>query len=241
MRKKKLCLIVCGNGAFARAIMGYKDDRTVITVKFKPGLDIGRLPRFAERRIVVVHVGTGREFAALLAFCEKWDIPIIQASTGQKRLSRKPGVPVIECPNLGLTIIAFLNALPVFIKALGRDPAVRIVSRLLTESHQSEKKTVAGTARKIARIIKIKANNIISLRKLNEQLCLGVPMHHLGRHAYHLLTLGFVDGIHIEIKTKVHGLGPYASGAAMIAYRIIVARNAGRLKAGYQSVARLVK
>ena len=241
MRNKKLCLLVCGNGAFAGAIMKYREDRTVIAVKWNPRLDIADLPKFARRRIVAVHVGRGREFPALLTYCEKRDIPIIQASTGQKRSSVKPKVAVIVAPNIGLSVIAFMKALSGFIDGLQSDPETKIVRRLLEESHHCQKKTVPGTARKLARALRIPAREIISTRDLIGQIRMGVPGRHLDRHAYHLITLGFMDGVHVELKIKVHGVAPYVSGVATIAYRLIVAKGAGKLKAGYQSVNKFVK
>jgi hypothetical protein len=240
MTKKKLCLLVCGHGALANAIMHSKEDRTVRTVRFDPNFNINELPTSVRRRIVAVHAGSGKEFLRLLAYCEDRGIPIIQASTGQK-VSHRPKVVVVEGLNLGLTMIAFLKAMPILLKIMTRDPAVRIVSKSIKESHQAEKNTPPGTAYALAKILQKPIGSIISIRDLNGQLEMGVSTHSLGRHAYHLITLGFMDGMNLEIKPKVHGLGSYAFGAHVIAYRMLAAIKKGELKPGNHSVTALLK
>lgn len=169
---------------------------------------------------VLVHVGSGRQFAEAVRWCGITGTPFIQASTGQNGLlPTRPPCPLILAPNLALSIIQFLEMLPRFaatFKEMGM--AVEI-----TESHQARKKSVAGTALEFAKILGVPAPSIRSIRDPAEQKRLGVPSQYLDSHAYHWIT--FMSGeSSIQFSTQVNGSRSYAVGALKIAEKLIARR-----------------
>ena len=170
---------------------------------------------------VLVHVGSGRQFAEAVRWCGITGTPFIQASTGQNGLlPTQPPCPLILAPNLALSIVQFLEVLPRF-AATFKDMGMAVE---ITESHQARKKSVAGTALEFARILGVSASSIRSIRDPAEQKKLGVPAEYLDSHAYHWIT--FTSGeSSIQFSTRVNGPQSYAVGALKVAEKLIARRD----------------
>lgn len=169
---------------------------------------------------VLVHIGSGRQFEEALRWCGATSTPFIQASTGQDGLlPTQPPCPIILAPNLALPVIKLFEVLPRIAETFKEaDMAIEI-----TESHQARKKTVAGTALEFAKILGVPASAIRSVRDPAEQEALGVPREHLDAHAYHWITFTS-DGLKIQLSTQVEGSRAYASGALVVAEKLIAKR-----------------
>jgi len=86
----------------------------------------------------------------------------------------------------------------------------------VTESHQSSKTSVPGTAVSMANALGLAASEIVSVRNAAQQIAdLGIPPDHLERHAFHRIEIH--DGpCSIAMETRVYGDSPYASGVQQI-------------------------
>ncbi len=218
MNDKLLQIIVCGNGALAKAILDYEKQAGSKVQIIKFGLAVV-LPREIAGAIGI-HAGSGSQLPEFITYCEQFKIPLIQASTGIK-LPEDFRIPIIEAPNLAIPIIAFLKHLPAFIDGITKGIGLEVTDVSLVESHQSTKKTVPGTAKKIAAAAGLPENQIFSVRDRNIQKLIPVPAANLDRHAYHLLEVIFGENLRIGVHTKVHGLEPYAAGGVILAKRAI--------------------
>jgi len=163
---------------------------------------------------IAVHVGSGRELPALIEFCEKNQVPLIQGSVGpdiEKTFkSTSPSFSYIEAPNLSLPIIKLFHLL--------RDAGTLFEGCKVTirESHQSTKTTVPGTAREFARLLRLDPDKIVSVRDPEVQKSeLGVPEKHLPGHAIHHITVEGKGGT-VRFSTEVLGRDTYVYGIISI-------------------------
>jgi len=86
----------------------------------------------------------------------------------------------------------------------------------ITESHQSSKTSVPGTAVALANALGVPASHTTSVRNAGEQrAALHIPPEHLARHALHRIEVH--DGAcKISMETRVYGDSAYASGVQQI-------------------------
>ena len=166
---------------------------------------------------VVIYTGKGGRLAETFDFCSEYHLPLIQASTGQE-LPTDPTYTLVNAPNLALPIIAFFKGLKAFSEVYGQVGEAFNVHVL--ESHQSAKKSLPGTAAKIASILGYTMQPADSVRDTETQVRLGIPEPHLGRHAFHQITIEGM-GVEIGLTTKVLGLTPYGPGALWLSERIL--------------------
>ena len=138
----------------------------------------------------------------------------MELSTGTNIEQLHNNCPVVICPNTAIPVLKMMK----FINDYGKDFSqykVRII-----ESHQKEKKTVAGTALVIAQAFNVPNERIESIRDNETQKnTLGIPEEHLNLHAYHQIIIEDI-GCEIQIETKVLGHDAYVSGVKMIIDRI---------------------
>jgi len=163
---------------------------------------------------VVIYCGKGGEsFTCALKYCERYNLPFINASTDLGDLKPKePHCLFIDAPNASLPMVAFMQAFTGFAQTLLRQK----MKLSIIESHQATKKSVSGTAKSIVQKLEISEEIIKFERDGERQLILGVPQEYLDSHAYHFFT--FVgNGVEIEVKTKIHGRRTYAEGLLAIA------------------------
>ena len=166
---------------------------------------------------VIVHCGSGRQLPDVLTYCNTNHVPLIQCSTGityPSNFTNKLEFILVEAPNLSIPIIKFLYLM----EAMG--PQFHGYDISITESHQSTKKSVPGTALEIARLLGVEQSHIKSIRDVEVQRNeLGIPEENLSQHAIHVIDI-FGDGCDITLRTKVYGLDTYLAGLVKIVYAI---------------------
>lgn len=196
-------VIIVGAGQLARELVGSLDAGEGAAVVQWPVAD-GTAPA------IVVHAGSGRELAAVEAFCEASGSTLVELATGSALARRSHGFPVVLCPNTNILMLKFMGMLersgPLF-------AGYRIG---LVESHQAQKTSVPGTAVGMAHALGLAAGDIRSVRSAEVQSRdLQIPDEHLGRHAYHRIDIE--DGLcSLTLETRVYGDAPYADGVARI-------------------------
>ncbi len=161
-------------------------------------------------RSIVVHAGSGREIEAIARFCARTSSVLVELATGSSLEGTQPSFPVVLCPNTNLLMLKFMCMLE-------RSGALFCGSQIqVTESHQASKTSVPGTAVAMAAALGVPASEITSVRDPALQAReLGIPQGHLGRHAFHRITIQ--DGpCAITMETRMHGDAPYARGVQQI-------------------------
>lgn len=199
-------IVVVGTGKLASELLG--------------SLNIGAgdiLSSWAQRNMnanesIVIHAGSGRELAAVIAYCETTRSPLIELATGSElELASASGTfPIIVCPNTNILMLKFMSMLE------NSGKLFRHQQITLVESHQANKSSVPGTAVSMAHALGLKDHEIRSVRDLSVQLSeLNIPEAQLARHAYHQIVIK--DGeCSIQLETRVYGESPYADGVARI-------------------------
>lgn len=196
-------VIVVGAGQLAQELMDSLD--------VGAGAAVVRWPvASATAPSIVVHAGSGRELAAVAAFCEASGSPLVELATGSALEQRSHGFPVVLCPNTNILMLKFMGMLERSGHLFG---GYRIG---LVESHQAQKTSVPGTAVGMAHSLGLSAQAIQSVRSAEVQAgALGIPEEHLARHAYHRIEIE--DGLcSLKLETRVYGDAPYAQGVARI-------------------------
>lgn len=210
MEEKSIHFIIAGKGKLAKAIQDVLDREGFNWLPFKETIVGGDSMR---ANTIVVHCGSGRELPSALDWCEKNQVVLIQASTGQS-LPEKVDAPVITVVNLVMAIPKFINQLHQ-LKALFPKAWIKIV-----ESHQETKKTVPGTAVEMAKALGVPEEEIVSIRNKAEQLALGIPEEHLDGHGYHFITITD-SGATLRLQTAVNGREPYGYGLIELGKKIL--------------------
>ena len=164
----------------------------------------------ATKRSIVVHAGSGREIDALVRYCEQTQSVLLELATGSALEDMAPGFPLVMCPNTNILMLKFMAMLA----ANGAMFAGCNIS--LTESHQSQKTSTAGTALSLAKSLALPEGAVRSVRDpIEQESALAIPREHLGRHAYHHIAIK--DGCcTLNFETRVYGDTPYADGVAKI-------------------------
>ena len=161
-------------------------------------------------KLIIVHIGSGRQLPEVIEFCNKYKVPLIQGATGMDIKQNNCDFIFIDAPNLSLLMLKFMYML----KEYGhffKDYKISI-----TESHQDTKKTVAGTAIEIANSLGVNSNEIKSIRNQDEQLNIyGITKEFLSLHAFHNISIQD-KGTNITFKTLVEGHDSYINGLSKI-------------------------
>jgi len=160
---------------------------------------------------VMIHAGSGRQYAESMSYANESDIPYIQASTKREHEMPLPDqvrCVFVEAPNLSVPIIKFMHMLRQHgSRFSGYDVTV-------TESHQQAKRSVAGTALALAGYLGVNPSEVQSIRNPDIQRnTLGI--RNLGLHACHILAINESDCT-ITLETRVEGHATYINGLAQI-------------------------
>ena len=201
-------IVVIGSGKLAGCIIDNlpKTDAEGVfgsVVGYEDGMHV-------DYRSVFVHVGSGRQYAQSLKLAADCGSVYIQASTVKHTVMDPPRegvIPFVHAPNLDLNIIRFLFWLKQAGALFGGE---RIK---ITESHQSGKTSVPGTAYKMAEALGVDPAAITSVRDPHRQFELGIT--DIGRHAWHRIAIGGGNSV-ITLETKVEGLLSYVEGLSRI-------------------------
>lgn len=198
---------VAGNGKLARELLNALD--------LGPGFQV--LPWSANdkhdeaaQRSIVVHAGSGREIDTLVRYCEQTRSVLVELATGSALERMTSGFTVVLCANTNILMLKFMAMLA----ASGAMFTGCKIS--LTESHQAQKTSTAGTALSLAKSLSLPASAVQSVRDpIEQESVLAIPREHLSRHAYHHVTIE--DGCcTLNLETRVYGDTPYAEGVAKI-------------------------
>lgn len=197
-------VFVVGSGKLAQELLG--------AVPSEGGREVVPWALEGQRteKSVVVHAGSGRELQAVCAFCQSTQSPLVELSTGSALENTALGFPVVLCPNTNLLMLKFMAMLE-------RSGHLFRGYRIgLTESHQTQKSSVPGTAVSMAQALGVAPCDIQSVRDPEVQGgALQIPPEHLARHAYHQVLIE--DGAcSVKLETLVYGDAPYAAGVARI-------------------------
>ena len=214
--------IVVGHGALAQQLLcdlpttaariGYDLQSVAAWDNLDPQDDDGPV-----QESLIIHVGSGRQLAEVIDFCQSNGVPLLQASTGIDMADLLPSLlafAVVEASNLAIPIVKLLHMMRTS-GHLFRSYDVSIV-----ESHQQAKRSVAGTALELARALGKRPEDVLSIRDPKLQhTAFDIPPDHLRRHALHILKI--TDGdCHVTLRTEVQGLDPYVRGVLAIAENV---------------------
>lgn len=160
-------------------------------------------------RMIVIHVGSGRQFEDCLEYCNTTGSVLLELSTGNDLSQYTVACPIVICPNTAIPVLKMMT----IIKHSGRSFS-EYTLRIL-ESHQKSKTTVAGTAVELAKALGCDPQSIEAIRDPEKQLAIGIPKEHLNLHAYHNITIENA-GCKISVEMKVVGHEAYVHGVSHI-------------------------
>lgn len=218
-------IIIAGSGKLA----------TELLTRLDCGRDCQLMPWGPEQpvaeRAIVVHAGSGRELAAITAFCAATCSPLIELATGSALEGALPAFPVVLCPNTNILMLKVMYMLEMGGHLFRGNPIT------FTESHQAPKQSVPGTAVSMAQSLGLTAGDIRSVRDPKvQQASLQIPAAHLARHAFHRVEID--DGsCSVKLETLVVGESPYVSGVA----QIVAATRAHALEKKVYAVAEFIR
>ncbi|WP_423130280.1 dihydrodipicolinate reductase C-terminal domain-containing protein [Gaoshiqia sp. Z1-71] len=161
-------------------------------------------------KAIIVHAGSGRQLPECFEFCSRTKSALIELSTGLETEKMDADFPLIICPNTSMLVLKTLQML----KASGGYFEQNEIS--ITESHQSAKRTAAGTAYAFADALHFPTGQIVSVRDPEIQRTkIGIPEAYLDKHACHKIVVK--DGTdEVTIETRVLGHESYAGGVKKI-------------------------
>lgn len=195
----KMNVIVAGSGKLAKSILECKELQVQYTFQTWDNFD-------QRQKAVIIHAGSGKQLDDIIQYCNLNHCLLIQLSTGQEIKEYNNTFPVIVCPNISLLLVKFMYMLEKFGEQF-QDFEIQVI-----ESHQSQKKSVPGTALHFANSLKLDPEKIISIRdKKKQKLDLNIPEAFIDSHAYHEIKIS--DGsVELVMETKVYGHENYAKG-----------------------------
>jgi len=202
--------IIAGSGKLSNSIQKYINKE-----KYKPLQRWSEFDKDTDEKVIIIHAASGRELDDCISYCQKTGSVLIEMSTGSRIENIDVDFPAFICPNTSLLLCKLMRV----IKLSGnmfKNNNVKIM-----ESHQEEKKSLPGTAASFANSLQIPINEIISIRKKEEQLRIGIDQKHLDLHAYHKIMINGNYDSEIIIETKVGGHQSYVKGLEKILDYII--------------------
>jgi len=221
-----MLILVVGSGKLARELLANL-----------PGDSSSEVIAWANRtdkpqgKPVVVHAGSGRELAEVMAYCGQTGATLLELSTGSELRQREVHFPVVLCPNTNILMLKLMAMLA----RSGRD--FKNYDKQVIESHQATKSSTPGTAVSMAEYLGVPPGEIVSVRDPVEQTeNLKIPAEYLSRHAFHRIVIAAAQSS-ITIETLVFGAAPYAEGVG----QIIAAIRSHPLENRYYDVTELVE
>ena len=168
----------------------------------------------SNEKVIILHAGSGRELFDCINYCRNTQSYLVDLSTNNKAYE-EANFPIILCPNTALPIIKVMAIFQQYGKIFDNEN-IKIL-----ESHQDNKKTVAGTAVEFAKYFNQPSNKIESIREVGyQEKVLGIPNENLDLHAFHKITIE-EDGCSVMLETKVLGHKAYISGVKRIVEFIV--------------------
>ncbi|WP_432452937.1 MULTISPECIES: dihydrodipicolinate reductase C-terminal domain-containing protein [unclassified Agarivorans] len=163
---------------------------------------------------IIVHAGSGRELEEIMTYCRNTNSVLVELSTGSQIEEIAIDFSAVVCPNINILMLKFMHMIS------NHGQQFQQYNIQLSESHQSEKTSVPGTAVYLANAFDLPVEDIHSIRNPEQQqhLC-GVPSEHLSRHAVHQITIQD-SSCSISLESRVYGDSPYASGVLKVIHAI---------------------
>ncbi len=206
-------VVTAGRGKLGQALRALLEEKEIEYIDYATPREVDLIDLKPD---VAIYCGKVHNFADLLRFCEQYNIPLINASTDLGDLIPTNSKCVfIDTPNASIPMIHFMSAFPPFARRL-----MKAMNVSITESHQAQKASKSGTAKGIAKLLKVEESSINDVRKMGTQLSLGVPAEHLDGHAYHWFDF-FGGQVQIQVTTKIHGRATYAEGLYYLAQQVL--------------------
>lgn len=163
-----------------------------------------------ERVAAVVHAGSGRELPEIADFCRERRAVLVELSTGTDAAALARDFPVVLCPNANILMLKFMAMLARSGHWFNRGRVT------ITESHQSSKTSVPGTAVAMAEALGVDPRAIVSVRDPAVQTDrFGLARQDLERHALHRIDIE-EGACSITLETRVQGDAPYQDGVRRI-------------------------
>lgn len=164
----------------------------------------------SEGRSIVIHAGSGRELVDVKDHCCRTHSTLIELSTDSEGSFPALSHPVVLCPNANILMLKFMAMM----ERCGHLFKGHEIN--LTESHQSSKASVPGTAVNMAASLGLPLAAIRSVRDPEIQRgALGISSDALSRHAFHEVVIQS-GGCSLNFTSLVVGDSPYAHGVARI-------------------------
>lgn len=180
---------------------------------------------------VVVHAGSGRELAGVVAYCERAQATLLELATGSTLENSRPSFPVVLCPNTNILMLKFMS----MVETGG--PMFRDYQVSIQESHQSGKISAPGTALALAQSLGLPPEAIESVRDRQRQSSeFAVPANHLDRHAIHRISIRDA-GCAIYLEARVLDAAPYVRGVG----QLLRALQTRRLAPGLHAIGQLIQ
>ena len=183
-------------------------------------------------RILCIHAGSGKQYQEMLSFCQNNNTPLFQCATGityPEELFLNIPFIFVDAPNFSIMIVKFLYML----EELGLLFHEYDIS--ITESHQTAKTSLPGTAREMAKSLGVDPRQIKSIRDKETQRDQSeIPQQHIEQHALHMIDIGSEE-CKISFKTQIYGLNTYLVGIVKLL------QNIDKLSPGKYSLPDLVR
>ena len=197
--KSKMVVVIAGSGKLVTSLLKNKELQLKYFFQKWDTFD-------KKQKAVVLHAGSGRQLDEIKQYCSSHQALLIQLSTGQGITGYNNSFPLIVCPNISLLIVKFMFMLEKFGEHF-KNYEIQLI-----ESHQSEKKSIPGTALFFSDSLNLDHEKIISVReKKVQQEVLNIPDEFMNSHAYHKIQIKDNDA-ELVFETKVYGHESYVKG-----------------------------
>jgi len=231
-------LLPQGLSSAARA--GSRDESVGLDLVGPPTGGAGQAALAQTRKLeglVVDYTTPAAATANALAYT-KAGVPFVMGTTGLdlaavRAAVAEAGIPAVAAPNMAVPLVLYMAALRFL--AAEFPGALAGLPFAITESHQSTKKDVSGTAKAVAPLLaqlgakargaaESPGDGIVSVRDPQQQTALGIPAEHLAGHAFHDYKIGSrIEGFEFAIQHTVLGREVYVAGTAA-ALRFVASR-----------------
>lgn len=199
-------IIIAGNGKLAHSILNGLP-KYINNCNIDLWENNGQHP---DDQKVIVHIGSGRQYADIISFCEKTKTPLIQGSSDITGNFNNVKFTFIDAPNLNILMLKFMYMLKQNGK-LFQNNKITII-----ESHQELKKSLPGTAIEFSKSLGFDSAKIKSIRTPDvQEKQYGIPKEHLKLHAFHEIEISD-ENTSIIFRTLVKGHESYMTGLAAV-------------------------
>ena len=165
---------------------------------------------FDEVSAVIYLEKDGKRYAEIMCFCNIYDIPLINLSTGINRRTSQ-AITFIDAPNIDIGILRKIKVFKMNTEGFRDNPEK--YEAYITEAHQSGKKSVPGTAKVLQEILGVICHpQIGSIRSPYMAKLMGVPEYDLSGFGLHLVEIYEKESNENGVRRRVFKEEFYVSG-----------------------------